>query len=415
MAREINLVPDIKNEMIRSIKLRNLTFFACIVVAIASVGVSIFFAVIAGGQQAVVDSKMNTISNLSKKIDSYKDLSNYLTVRNQLSSLSEISNNKKSLSRIFNILTALIPKGNDNIKISELMINLENDPYTLSIDAQANAGDPPYIDYRVLDAFKKSMQYMRYDYGNYVDKNGTIIPAYCMIEYAADGSNLRDDEKGIYAYWLITGEGCNPSIETDDEDETGKSKNESEAVKGYEDVLETYEGQKVVRIWRTPQFTTWYKENSDEDKPYMTTDGAIYNVPHFESSCISYNGIKNYRNTGNPDETVYIVADNITWVGTNDSCNLISTVERDDGIWIRESSNGRNTDEDLVLRFSAIIYLEPGALSFNNEHMIAISPSSRFNVTDSFVQIQDIFSEPASDCLEDDTSCNNDKENRGGN
>lgn len=414
MAREINLVPDIKYEMIKSIKLRNLTFFACIVVAIASVGASVFFAVIAGGQQAVVDSKKNTITNLSEKVDSYKDLGNYLTVRNQLSSLSEITDNKIVLSRLFNILTALIPKGNDTIKISELEINLEEDPNVITIEAQANAGDPPYIDYRVLDAFKKSMQYMRYDYGNYVDKEGNTIPAYCMIEYAADGSNFKDSEKGIYAYWLITGEGCNPSYEPE-EDEDGNVTNKDDVTKGYENDLENYNDQVVVRIWRTPQFAEWYKEDPDEDKPYITTDGNIYNIPHFESSCISYNGITNYRNTGNPNETIYKTENGITWVGTNESCKLISTSENEEGISIDESSNGRNSDEELVLRFSAYIYLEPAALSFNNSHMIAISPSSRFNVTDSFVQIQDIFSERASDCLPEDTTCNNNQENRGGN
>lgn len=414
MAREINLVPDIKYEMIKSIKLRNLTFFACIVVAIASVGVSVFFAVIAGGQQAVVDSKKNTITNLSEKVDSYSDLSNYLTVKKQLSGLSTITDNKKTLSRLFNILTALIPKGNDYIKISELSINLADNPVSIMLDAQANAGDAPYIDYRVLDAFKKSMQYMRYDYGNYIDKEGNAIPAYCMIEYASDGSNFKDSEKGIYAYWLITGEGCNPSYEPE-EDENGNVTNEDDVTKGYENDLENYNDQVVVRIWRTPQFAEWYKEDPDEDKPYITTDGGIYNVPHFESSCISYSGISNYKNTGNPDETIYKTTNNITWIGTNSNCKLISTEEGDDGINITESSNGRNSEEDLVLRFSATIYLEPDAFNFNNEHMIAISPSSRFNVTDSFIQIQNMFSERATDCSPEDTSCNSNQENRGGN
>ena len=31
MAREINLVPDIKDEMIKTLKMRNLIFFICII------------------------------------------------------------------------------------------------------------------------------------------------------------------------------------------------------------------------------------------------------------------------------------------------------------------------------------------------------------------------------------------------
>ena len=41
MAREINLVPDIKGEMIKTLKLRNFIFFLCIVVASASVAVTV--------------------------------------------------------------------------------------------------------------------------------------------------------------------------------------------------------------------------------------------------------------------------------------------------------------------------------------------------------------------------------------
>ena len=57
MAREINLVPDIKGEMIKALKLRNFIFFISIVVAGASVAVVLVFAMIAGGQQVAVNSK----------------------------------------------------------------------------------------------------------------------------------------------------------------------------------------------------------------------------------------------------------------------------------------------------------------------------------------------------------------------
>ena len=36
MAREINLVPDVKGEMIKALKLRNFIFFLCIIVVAAS-------------------------------------------------------------------------------------------------------------------------------------------------------------------------------------------------------------------------------------------------------------------------------------------------------------------------------------------------------------------------------------------
>ena len=408
---EINLVPDIKDDMIKSLKLRNFTFFVCIVIASASVAAILVFSSIVGGQQAIIGAKNGDIEALSAKINEYDDLDNFLTIKNQLSGLSEISDNKNILSRIFNVLTAIIPKGNNTIQISELSIDLTSSPVVISFDAQANAGDPPYYDYLVLDSFQKSMDYMRYDYGRYVDRNDVEIPAYCMIETGADGSNFKDAEKGIYALWLINGEGCNPSYEPE-YDEDNNITNAADATKGYEDYMTTYEGQTVVKVWRTPQFTDWYQEDPSEDSAYISLDGYISNVAHFSSDCINYSGISNYQNSGNPSETVYANSDGLTWVGVN-NCKLVDTSENDGIVVPDDHSNGRGADGELVLRFSAAIYLDPEIFSFNNKHLIALGPSSRYNVTDSYVQIQKMFTQAAAACADNDTACKNNQ--KGGN
>lgn len=392
MAREINLVPDIKGEMIKALKLRNLTFFICIVVAAASFALTAVVAAVAGGQQAIVDGKKDTITELSKKINSYDDLDNFLTIKDQLGNLSTIADNKKVLSRTFGLLTALFPS---TITISELSINLSSSNPVISFDAQANADAPPYIDYNVLDSFKKSMKYMRYDYGNYVDKEGNTIPAYCMIESGADGATFYDSGKGYYAYWLITGEGCDPAYESDTESsEDGYQISATEMSRISETyTLETYEGQTVVRIWRTPQYNDWYREVEVEGEPYMSLDGEISGVAHFESRCTTYSGVLN-SNTGI-----------VNWTSSNEDCTLVP--DGDDGIKISDSSNGRDANGDLVLRFSAAITLDQNYYKFGRNHMLAVGPTGRYNVTDSYVQIQSIFGAPATDCAADDTACNN--------
>lgn len=384
MAREINLVPDIKEEMIRALKLRNLIFFVCIVVASASVAVTVLFGIIAGGQQLAIDSKKATLEELSNKINSYSDLNDFLTVKSQLQQLSTLSSNKKVLSRTFNILSALLPTGADTITVSELNVNLDEERPTISFDGQANAGQEPYIDFNVLDAFKKSMDYMRYDYGRYVDVNGNEIPAYCMTETDENGILFNDPEKGLYAFWAINGDGCNPSSET----------------KAEEYATEEYNGVTVVRIWRTPQFKEWYKETQANNvkQPYMSLDGQISNVPHFESACISYSGEKTKNSL------------DIKWTETNDSCLLVPGGYEEGGITISDSSMGR-IDGELVVRFSATISLAPEVYSFQNPHMMAIAPSGRRNVTDSYVQLQSIFAQRASDCDKDDTECSNSSSN----
>lgn len=419
---EINLVPDVKNDMIKAIKLRNFTFFICIVVASASIAAIVVFASIAGGQQAIANGKKDTLDLLSSKMNGYNDLNDFITIKDQLSNLSAISSNKTLLSRAFNILSAIIPTSGDSITVSELSINLANESPTISFDAQANALTPPYIDYNVLDAFKKSMQYMRYDYGNYVDREGAKIPAYCIIEQGEDGATLRDENNDVYAFWLITGEGCNPSGDSEEDeavdleiDETTQNDDEEsdddstdmenseeiveeevetfvpETIDGYE--VEDYRGQIVVRIWRTPRFSEWYKDEEVQDEPYMDLYGNISGVAHFESECTKYSGTKNNA-TGT-----------VSWEAENSTCHLVP----DNGINVSDSSNGRGASGELVLRFSATITLSPEFFKFSNNHMLAVGPSGRYNVTDSYVQIQNIFGAPATDCLEGDTACANTK------
>ena len=316
MAREINLVPDIKGEMIKTLKLRNLIYFICIVVGVASLSIVAIFWLISGGQQLALDGKKTTLNTLSKKLNSYSDLNEFLTIKDQVSNIATLTSNKKVLSRTFNVLSALIPTGADTITVSELSVSLSDNQPKLSFDAQANAGKEPYIDYNVLDSFKKSMQYMRYDYGNYVDKNGSKIPAYCMIESGADGATFSDSSRGIYAFWTINAEGCNPSSDLKSSDYT----------------TEDYDGQQVVRIWRTPQYNDWYKQTKVEGQPYMSLDGQISGVEHFESTCITYTGNAS-QNSSSPK-----------WIESNESCLLVPGGV--DGIRVSDSSNGRGAGDE---------------------------------------------------------------------
>lgn len=370
MAKEINLVPDIKAEMIKTLKLRNLIFFVCIAASVVAVAVVIILGSIMGGQQLVMENRKNTINELSNKLNADTELGKYLTIQSQLDQLSEIELNKNAFPRTFSILAAMMPMGADKITVSELNVNLTEQHPTWTMEAQANAGAEPFIDYNVLDSFKKSMPYLKYDTGRYVDKDGEKIPAYCMIETAEDGSLLSDSEKGIYAFWDIDAKGCLGSAKRNDY------------------TTESYGDREVVRIWRTPQYTDWYETK------LMTEDGAISGVAHFDSDCIHYSR--------------QVEGGKVKWNEDNQECLMIHREsDEDEGIIITESSNGRDSSGELVLRFAATITLNPEVYDFNNKHVVMLPPSGRYNVTDSYVQIQSIFSEKAEDCKADDATCKN--------
>lgn len=357
MAHEINLVPDVKQEVIKTQKMRNLVFFICVVVSAAAAGLVVLLASISGGQSLALSSQDSRIEAMSNKLKEYDSLPEFLTIQSQLGKLSQIGDNKKVLSRVFSILDVLLPNGVDTISISELNVNLEES--TLTFDGQADAKEEPLIDYRVLDAFKKSMAMMRYDYGRYVDENNQEIPTRCIEEADGSGKAYIQDGK-TYAIWKKGEKGCNPSAEED-----------------------TPVTNERVKIWRTPKLEEWVEAGHVEA---LDGQAVVSGIPHFDSQCIKYFGTR---------------VDNVVKWTANNECKLVV-----DEVNVTDSSNGRDAAGNLVLRFSAMIKLTPEVFKFNNKHMVAIGPTGRQNVTDSYIQVKKMFEERASDCAVDDESCN---------
>ena len=365
---EINLVPDVKAEMIATQKKRNLVFFAAAAVSAIAAGIVLILMGAKFGQDARIGGQDKQLTLMSKTIKKYDGLEDLLTVQKQLSDLQTLGDNKTMLSRVFTVLHSIVQTDNsDEINISSLDVSLETSD--ISFDGQANAGsDTDGIDYRVLESFKKTIDLMKYDYGRYVDKNNAEIPTMCIFETNAQGVTYKDKDGNIYAIWAKGVEGCDPSAVTDENEQ----QNDEVVNKMSLDNLDLSNGcdaEGLVCIYRTPQFTDWYK------KGYMKVDGSISNVEHFESQCITYSGVEENNK--------------VRWSSEN-SCSMAP-----DGIEVSNSSNGKAAGGELVLMFSAVLHMNPEVFSFKNKHMITIAPSGRQNVTDSFIQVGDMFAEKA--------------------
>ena len=426
---EINLVPEVKSQMIKALKLRNLVLFICIVVSAVSVGAVVVLFGIKSGQDIAMASQDGKLETMSAKLLGYEELGDLVTIQNQLDKLQDLSQNKTVLSRVFGALGVMLPAGDDVVQLSELRVDLSTN--ALRMEGQADARVDPLIDYRVLESFKKGVELTKYDYGRYVDANGTEIPTWCINEAGLDGSAYREGDS-YYAWWDLSTEGCaavkqgetvdeesevqlvysdSAQVESVEEevpleqlsglnitvttDENGNSvvDPESLAAAGVEMRVEgdvtRYFRQRVtrVKVWRTPQFTTWY--NGGE----MELNGAITGVEHFESACINYSGVQQDNS--------------VRWTSVND-CMLAPG-----GLTIVSSSNGRYESDNLVLRFTATVEIEPEFFAFQDKHMLAIGPMGQ-NVTDSYVQIGGMFTQAATECEEGDTECWSNAANAGG-
>lgn len=148
---EINLVPDVKQELIRAERVRAAVISIAIVVGLAAAGVVILLALYVYGLQTVrgaVDD--NQIKDENTKLTSVEDLSKTLTIQNQLSKIAAFQDQRKMTSRLFDVLTAIIPPAPNNMSISSLSIDTE--ARTIAIEGQAANSYP------ALEVFKKTIE-----------------------------------------------------------------------------------------------------------------------------------------------------------------------------------------------------------------------------------------------------------------
>lgn len=420
---EINLVPDVKLQMIRAQKMRNLVLFICIVVSAVSVGVVLVLFSIKSGQDIAMSNQDKKLATMSAKLMGYEELGDLVTIQSQLDRLNDIADNKTVLSRVFGALGVMLPTGGDLVQLSDLRVDMDTN--TLRMEAQADARVAPLIDYRVLESFKKGVALTKYDYGRYVDVNGEEIPTWCISE--ADSGNAYRTGDSYYAWWDLSADKCKavPMGTEAEDDELVYSKDAEVEVAEEEVSIESLqaegvqvttnnEGQitidaddvevrdngaggqiyvrkrvKRVKIWRTPQFTAWHNGG------LMELNGTIDGIEHFESECTGYSG------------TMPAGSSVARWSSTN-TCMLAP-----EGLTVISSSNGRDDSDNLVLKFTASATVDEEFFAFRNKHMMAIGPVGQ-NVTDSYVQIGGMFTQEARECAEDDTECLNTTTNSGG-
>lgn len=141
---QLNLLPDVKIEYLRTMRNKRLVVGISVIVATAALAILIIL-----GSVVYVFQKKN-LSDLNRDIQTYntqlkntKDLDKVLTIQNQLTSLTGLHEGKASATRLFPYLTQLTPTA---ASISQLDVDFEAN--TMNITGKASALDVAntYID-----------------------------------------------------------------------------------------------------------------------------------------------------------------------------------------------------------------------------------------------------------------------------
>jgi len=146
---EINLVPDVKQELIKARSIRAAVVSGAIIATIAAVALVVVLSIYVFGVQALRNTVADdTIKKGGAQLASVEDLSKILTIQNQLTKINDLNDAKQIDSRIFTMLQAVIPPAPNQVQISTASVDAT--AKTITLEGQA-------LTYPAVEAFKKTI------------------------------------------------------------------------------------------------------------------------------------------------------------------------------------------------------------------------------------------------------------------
>ena len=97
---EINLIPDVKRELLRARMMRNAVTAMSITVGMIAVGVAVALGLIFGGQVALEALHDGTIKSKTRELTSIEDLDKLVTIQHQLVTINKLSSERQADSRL---------------------------------------------------------------------------------------------------------------------------------------------------------------------------------------------------------------------------------------------------------------------------------------------------------------------------
>ena len=146
---EINLLPNVKRELLKTRAMRNRVISISFLVGGASITAVVVLALILGSQIAAEAVQGGVIKDRNDKLMAVEDLNKVVTIQHQLTKINEQHSGKKINSRVFDVVTAVNPVAPNNVSFSDIKVNPESK--TITLEGSAVNG------YSALETLKKTI------------------------------------------------------------------------------------------------------------------------------------------------------------------------------------------------------------------------------------------------------------------
>lgn len=149
----INLLPDIKKNLLRVRRERNLVVTVSIVAVAASVGVLFLLGAMLAGATIIKNGHIGKIDDYESEIEEAKDkdqLNEYLTVQNQLSQIDGLKGEQKVYSRLMDYLVQLNPAAPNNAALKSVSLEDGDDGIAITLEGTT-------ANYATLNVYKNTL------------------------------------------------------------------------------------------------------------------------------------------------------------------------------------------------------------------------------------------------------------------
>lgn len=146
---EINLLPNVKRELLKTRVMRNRVISISFLVGGASIAAVVVLVLILGSQIAAEAVQNGVIKDRNDKLMAVEDLNKVVTIQHQLTKINEQHSGKKFNSRIFDVVTAVNPVAPNNVSFSDIKVNPGSK--TITLEGSAVNG------YSALETLKKTI------------------------------------------------------------------------------------------------------------------------------------------------------------------------------------------------------------------------------------------------------------------
>lgn len=180
----INLLPDVKKNLLRVRRERNLVVTVSIVAVAASVGVLFLLGAMLAGATIIKNGHIGKIDDYESEIEKAKDkdqLNEYLTVQNQLSQIDGLKGEQKVYSRLMDYLVQLNPAAPNNAALTSVSLEDGDDGIAITLEGTT-------ANYATLNVYKNTLINAILKYEEKTDDESSD-------EQKDDESDTANDEK----------------------------------------------------------------------------------------------------------------------------------------------------------------------------------------------------------------------------